>query len=166
SQNLSIEELSTYLNDHLAGAAGALELIEHLASKHAESELGSFFAELHAEVTADRDVVRDLLNTFEAKEGTMRKAGAWVAEKFARAKLQLTEQEASGVGFLEALDGLVLGITGKALLWRALAAAAETVPQLSGPDYAKLEQRAMAQRDAVDEKRISAARSAFIAPAG
>ena len=139
----------------------ALELIEHLAKNYPDSDLETFFAELHAEIAADQDVLRDLLNTFGATESTVRKAGAWLVEKLGRAKLNLTEHEVSGAGLLEALEGLVLGITGKGLLWRALRAAAETTPQLRGVDYDALEQRAAAQRDSVEEKRLAAARLAF-----
>ena len=102
------------------------------------------------------------MNTFGFKESAVRKAGAWVAEKFGRAKLGLSVHEVGGVGLLEALEGLVIGITGKRLLWRSLASAADVIPQLRGPNYAELEQRAVAQRDRVEEKRLAAARQAFL----
>jgi hypothetical protein len=161
AQSVSVTELSTYLNDHLAGSVAALELVEYLSKNYPDTSLETFFAELHADISADQDVLRDLLNTFDAKESTVRKAGAWVAEKFGRAKLNLDQHQVTGVGLLEALEGLVLGITGKGLLWRALAAASQTTPQLKGPDYAELEQRAVAQRNRVEEKRLAAARKAF-----
>ena len=161
TEEIKTKHLSTYLNDHLAGSVAALELLEHLAKNYPDSSLESFFAELHADISADQDVLRDLLNTFGEKESTIRKAGAWLAEKLGRAKLNLDEHQVTGVGVLEALEGLVLGITGKGLLWRALSAASQTMPQLKGPDYAELEQRAVAQRNRVEEKRIAAARNAF-----
>ena len=159
--DLNSSHLSTYLNDHLAGSVAALELIEHLAAKYPGSTLETFLAELQPEIVADQDVLRDLLHTFEAKESAVRKAGAWIAEKLGQMKLGLSDGETAGTGLLEALEGLVLGITGKRLLWRALAAAAEEMPQLRGPDYAQLEQRAIAQRNRVEEKRLAAAREAF-----
>ena len=45
------------------------------------------------------------------------------------------------MGLLHALEGLVLGITGKRGLWTALAAAADTVPQLRELDYVWLGKR-------------------------
>lgn len=158
---LNTDHLSSYLNDHLAGAVAALELIEHLAKNFPGRSLESFFAELHTDVARDQEVLRDLLRTFEEKESALRKAGAWVAEKLGRVKLGLSENDVSGTGLLEALEGLALGISGKQLLWRSLAAAAETLPQLRGPDYQALEQRAAGQRDRVEEKRLAAAREAF-----
>jgi len=158
---VSSKQLGTYLNDHLAGSVAALELVEHLAKNYPDTTLETFFAELHADISADQDVLRDLLRTFEEKESTVRKAGAWLLEKLGRAKLGLSENQANGTGLLEALEALVLGITGKGLLWRALAAASATSPQLQGIDYADLEQRAVAQRNRVEEKRLAAARQAF-----
>lgn len=162
---LDPKKLGTYLNDHLAGSVMALEMIEHLTKKFPGSPLENFFIELHAEVTADQNVLRDLIDTFGEKESTVRKAGAWLVEKLGRAKLALSEHEVGGTGLLEALDGLVLGITGKGLLWRALSAASQLTPQLKGPDYAALEQRAVDQRNRVEEKRLTAAREAFRASA-
>ncbi|CAN5739194.1 hypothetical protein BH20VER1_BH20VER1_06370 [soil metagenome] len=108
-----------------------------------------------------RIVLRDLLHTFEAKESTVRKAGAWVAEKIGQVKFGLSENKVRGTGLLEALEGLVMGITGKQLLWRGLASASEVMPQLKGLDYPRLEERAREQRERVEEKRIAAAREAF-----
>lgn len=155
------ELLHTYLNDHLAGSLAALELIEYLTKKFPGTELESFFADLYKQIEADQQVLRGLLDAFEQSESTIRKAGAWIAEKFARPKFGIEKDDVSGVGLLEALEGLVLGITGKQLLWRALAAAAQIWPQLRGPNYAELERSAAEQRDRVEEKRIAAAREAF-----
>jgi hypothetical protein len=158
---VNVEHLSIYLNDHLAGAVAALELVEHLAKNYPDTTLETFFAELHKDISADQDLLRDLLHTFGAKESTVRKAGAWVAEKVGRMKFGISENEVSGTGLLEALEGLALGITGKQLLWRALRSASEVMPQLQGLDYAHLEERAREQRARVEEKRLAAAREAF-----
>ena len=159
--DVSAKHLGIYLNDHLAGSVAALELIEYLSKNYPDTTLETFFADLHADISADQDVLRDLLRTFEEGESAVRKAGAWLAEKLGRAKFGLSEHQVSGTGLLEALEGLALGITGKQLLWRALQSASDTTPQLRGLDYAHLEQRAREQRDRVEEKRLAAARDAF-----
>jgi len=155
------ELLHTYLNDHLAGSVAALELIGHLTKKFPGTELENFLANLYAEIAADQQVLRDLLDAFEKSESAIRKAGAWVAEKFGRAKFGIGKYDVSGVGLLEALEGLTLGISGKQLLWRALAVASEVWAPLRGPDYGELERRATEQRDKTDVKRLEAAREAF-----
>ena len=155
------DSLDTYLNDHLAGSVTALEIIEHLAKTCSDAQLQSFFTDLHVEVTADQQVLQDILKALDMHEGAIRKAGAWLIEKVGRAKLGFEKEEAGGVEFLQALEVIVLGITGKSLLWRSLAAASDEMPQLRGPNYAELETRAMRQRDFVEAKRIAAARAAF-----
>ena len=91
----------------------------------------------------------------------MRKAGAWVSEKFSHAKIRLSDSEEGKMGLFHALEGLVLGILGKRGLWSALAAAAETMPQLRELDYARLENRAIEQRDRIEAKRLEVARQVF-----
>ncbi len=38
------EHLATYLNDHLAGSAVALELLDQLEATHSDGTLGDFFS--------------------------------------------------------------------------------------------------------------------------
>jgi hypothetical protein len=59
---------------------------------------------------------------------------------------------------------LVLGITGKRSLWRALKAASRTVPELARLDYSGLENRAIEQCERVEAKRLEVARTVFKAP--
>ncbi len=155
------DSLDTYLNDHLAGSVTALEMIEHLAKTCPDPQLQRFFTDLHIEITADQQVLQDLLQALDMHEGAIRKAGAWVIEKVGRAKLGYEKDEGGGVEFLQALEALLLGITGKKLLWRSLAAASDEMLQLRGPNYAELETRAITQRDLVEAKRLVAARAAF-----
>ena len=60
-----------------------------------------------------------------------------------------------------ALEALVLGITGKRSLWRALHAASRSVPELARLDYSGLEKRAIEQCERVEAKRLELARSVF-----
>jgi hypothetical protein len=62
---------------------------------------------------------------------------------------------------LNALEALLIGITGKEALWRALEAASENVASLRVVDYARLQQRAREQRDLVDARRLESAREVF-----
>src|SRR3984893_10863231 len=152
---MSKEELTIYLNDHLAGSVGALELVDHLIETYKGKSLEQFFKDLRSEIDEDQDTLQDLIEKLGKKESAVRKAGAWVAEKVSRAKIQLSDSEKGQMGLLHALEGLVLGITGKRGLWTALAAAADNVPQLRElVDYAGLEKRAAEQCARVDAKRL------------
>ena len=158
---MSKQDLTIYLNDHLAGSVGALELVDHLIETYRGKPLEQFFKDLRDEIDADQSTLEKLIETLGAKESAMRKAGAWVAEKLSRAKIRLRDSQEGQMGLLHALEGLVLGITGKRGLWDALAAAAETMPQLRELDYARLENRAIEQRDRIEAKRLEVARQVF-----
>jgi hypothetical protein len=152
-------EITTYLNDHLAGAVAALELLDHLIERYSGRPLAQFFLHLHDEIKADQELLRTLLDNAEKKESFFGKIAAWIAEKFARAKFKLAGEEIGGLGLVQALEMLALGIRGKELLWRALATS--NWPPLRDVDLAKLEQRAIEQQQRVEEKRLDASRAAF-----
>ena len=86
-----------------------------------------------------------------------------MAEKFSQVKLGAGGEKQEGLGLLQALEALVLGITGKQLLWQALAAAMEGSAQSPPIDFARLERRALAQRDRVEAKRLEMVRQTFVA---
>jgi hypothetical protein len=156
-----MKELAAYLNDHLAGSIAAIELLDHLAKEFDGRPLGTFFREVCDDVRADQDVLRELMKTLEIEESSLRKAGAWIMEKFGQTKFDVAGNEAGGLGLLQALEGLALGITGKKLLWRALAAAARNSTKLQGTDFTRLEQRAKEQFERVEAERLKTASEVF-----
>jgi len=156
-----MEDLSSYLNDHLAGSVGALELLDRLIDTYKGKPLERFFTDLHNEIDADQETLRKLIANLGEDESTVRKAGAWMLEKFSRGKIQLSVKGENEMGLFLALEGLALGIYGKRLLWCGLATASETVSRLRGPDYETLEKRAMEQFERVEAKRLEVAREVF-----
>lgn len=155
-----MDNLSTYLNDHLAGSVGALELLDRLIDIYKEKPLERFFTDLRQDIDADQKTLKGLIAHLGQDESTVRKAGAWVIEKLSRAKIQPGEAAEGEMGLFLALEGLALGITGKRSLWRALAAASVTAPPLR-LDYDELEKRAREQHDQVEAKRLEIARKIF-----
>ena len=156
-----MDDLNSYLNDHLAGSVGALELLDRLIGIYQEKPLERFFRELRSEIEADQETLKRLIASLGQEESTVRKAGAWVMEKLSRAKIQPGEEEKGELGLFLALEGLALGITGKRALWRALAAASAALPQLRSLDYDELEKRAVEQHGRVEAKRLEVAGAVF-----
>jgi hypothetical protein len=152
------ERLHTYLNDHLAGSVAAMELLDDLIEHHSEDRFGKIFRDLRDEIEADQERLRDLIRKLGAKESAIRKAGAWLAEKFSRVEIGDADDSAE---LLQALEALALGITGKQLLWRSLAAIAPDFPALQGTDFGELEKRAHDQFERVETLRMQMAREAF-----
>jgi hypothetical protein len=160
NENLN-ENLTTYLKDHQAGSVAALELVDHLIEIFEGKSLEQFFKNLRKEIDADQVRLQELIIKVGAKESAIRKAGAWVAEKFARMKVRVNDSGKDQMGLLDALEALLIGITGKEALWSALEAASKNVASLRGVDYARLRQRAREQCDLVDTKRLECAREVF-----
>ena len=154
-----MKDLDSYLNDHLAGSISAMELIGHWAEVHKGESLGSSFVEIEREIKADQDTLRDVMRSLGVEESKVRKAGAWAAEKLGRARLMIAGDEPGRLGLVLTLEGLIMGVTGKKLMWRALAAA--NLPQLRGHNLEELQRRAEQQIETLEAERIEAARRAF-----
>lgn len=142
----------------MAGASSALALLDDLIKNHQQDRFAEFFSHLRNEVQEDEKTLRDLIRKIGAEESSVRKAGAWVLEKFGRAKIGAAD---TSYGLLQALEALVLGITGKKLLWRSLAEIAPTSTKLQGIDFPRLQERAQEQIESVEAERISVARTAL-----
>lgn len=158
---MSTKALRTYLNDHLAGSVVALELLDHLTDLHQDPARKQCLSALRAEVQEDQQALQRLLLLVGGEESSMRKAAAWLTEKFGRAKLLLDDPGEGQLRLFEGLETLALGIQGKLALWRALAAVVDRVPQLQGVDFARLEQRAVQQHQRVKDQRLQSARAAL-----
>jgi hypothetical protein len=159
-----MKKLDSYLNDHLAGSVSALELIAHWAHLHKDKPLGVFFSQLDTEIRADQKVLRNLMHGLGVEESSLRQAGAWAAEKVGRVRLMIAGGEQGSLGLVLTLEGLIMGIVGKKLLWRSLAAA--NLAELNGYDFRELERRAEQQIDRIEAERIRAVRLVFTDGAG
>lgn len=150
-----MKELDSYLNDHLAGSVSALELIAHCAHLHKGKPLGVFFSQIDTEIRADQSELRNLMRRLSVEESSFRQAGAWAAEKAGRVRLMIAGGGQGSLGLVLTLEGLIMGIVGKKLLWRSLAAA--NLAKLNGYDFRELERRAEEQIDRIEAERIRAA---------
>jgi hypothetical protein len=153
----STRHLHTYLNDHLAGSVAALELLDHLVKRHEKNPLEMFLHDLRTEISADQETLRTLIRKLGAEESSVRKAGAWIAQKIGQMKIGPADAD-DRFGLLQALEALALGIAGKKLLWRLLGAIASDVPELQGTDFRRLEMRAEEQITRVEAERLRTAR--------
>ena len=154
---MSDGSVTTYLNDHLAGSVGAIELVERAIEENAGTLLARRLEEILKEIRKDQAVLQDLIERLGSKENRLKKAGAWLAEKAGRVKLGGTGDPGE-LARLELLETLAMGIHGKRALWRALRVVALRYPVLQGVDLDLLERRAVEQHDRVEEWRLEAAR--------
>lgn len=150
--------LSTYLNDHAAGAEMAIQMLNDLQEACRGSPAGDAAAEALPQVEEDLAALRAIEERVGATGGGFRKAAARVVQKASRLKLRLDE---GSLGAFETLEALSLGILGKAALWRALRELSRTDARLRGPDYEALLDRALRQHDRIDACRLAMAAEVF-----
>jgi hypothetical protein len=148
------ENLSTYLNDHLAGATAALQLLDTLATMDGLERVAE---ELRAAIAADRKELESLMVGLSISISTARRVASWITAKMAELKVHVEDRGDGSLMRLELLEALALGVDGKRALWRVLDAVAKVEPALATLDYERLEQRAVDQRQQIEEQRVGAA---------
>lgn len=152
------QPLVTYLEDHLAGARYAVELLEALRDQHKDEPLGYFAEGLLEEVEADKETLEQLASRV-GTVGTLKQASAWLVEKVSHLKLK--RDLAGDLGTFESLEFITLGILGKRALWRALASVQPGDERLAGFDFEALIARAEAQHGRSEKERLDFARRAL-----
>jgi hypothetical protein len=151
--------LGTYLNDHLAGATVGRELSKRAAGENRGTPLGTFLEKLHKEIAEDRQTLLDVMDALDVGEDHLKTIAARVGERIGRLKPNGNLTSYSPLSRVVELEGLGLGVHGKASLWRALTLIDD--PRLEPFDFSALEQRAERQRDGLEKHRLEAARIAF-----
>src|SRR5215813_5025642 len=156
---MSRDYRAIYLNDHLAGSLIAIEILEHLETEASDSMPD--LPALKADIEADRQQLKTLMDRLGITESRVRKLTSWIAEQVTEAKFEADDESRGTLRRLERLETLALGIDGKSAMWHALRAAAELSPELREIDYEQLVQRAQQQRSRVEMLRLQAARVAL-----
>jgi len=152
------DTLGTYLHDHLAGAALAMDLLEAMGSKYSGEPLGSFAKSLLAEVQADRAVLQGIADGVGTGSNRLKEWSAWVGEKVSRLKLGTNPES---FGAFEALEFLEVGVYGKSLLWQALSTVAVEEKAMANIDFEQLIARAKSQLEEIEAHRLAGARAAL-----
>lgn len=152
-----MRSLAIYLNDHLAGATGGVELARRVsASNRGHDTFGQPLDRICVEIEEDRATLEQAIDRLGFSQSRVKPAGAWVAEKVGRLKLNGRLRGYSPLSRVLELEGLLIGITGKMALWETLADL-EGVERLE-IDFAQMGARAAEQRSAVDDlHRLAAA---------
>jgi hypothetical protein len=159
------DALAIYLNDHLAGATGGVELAHRVADSHRTSAHGDTLRRLAKEIGEDREALLRIMAKLDVKVDHIKVASGWVGEKLGRLKLNghlFTRSPLSSVIELEALR---LGVQGKSAGWRTLRAVAEVDTRVDAAEIDRLIERADRQADDIEELRMQAAATVFVSGA-
>jgi hypothetical protein len=155
----SSDPLAIYLNDHLAGSTAGVELARRAASNNASNEYGRVLSDIAREIEEDRAMLEALMDRLGVGRDRVKSAAAWMAEKAGRLKPNGHLLSYSPLSRLEELEILLLGVSGKLAMWRALDHALHE--RLGGIELPELEARAESQRSRLEALRLQAAREAL-----
>jgi hypothetical protein len=149
--------LALYLNDHLAGATGGIELLRRAAKSQLDETRRTALSSLCTEVEKDRDSLLEMMGRLNVKVARRSQAIGWLGEKAGRLKLNGTLLRRSPLSDLIELEAMRLGIEAKGCLWRSLRMLAGTDDRLEVSEFEALEQRAHAQIYELETMRLAAA---------
>ena len=152
--------LAIYLNDHLAGATGGLELVGRALASNREIEFEGFLEQLRRDIEYDRKALEELMDRFEIGRDRLKLKAAWVAEKIGRLKLNGALTAYSPLSRVVELESLTIGVNGKLAMWQALAELSDD-PVLADFDVERFAERAAAQLRDLERNRRAAARLAL-----
>jgi hypothetical protein len=153
--------LRIYLQDHLAGATGGLELARRIRGSNKGTTYGDPLAKVADEIEADKRALEGIIEDLGFGPDRPKNLALWAAEKAGRLKLNGQLTGYSPLSRVIELEGLISGIGGKLSLWRALIEVAPEEPVLDVERLRRLIERGERQRETVEELRTRAAREAF-----
>ncbi len=142
--------LAIYLNDHLAGSTAGVELARRLRrSNEDDPEFGPVLAEVCAEIEADRETLKAVMDQLGVGQSKVKPLAAVLAERLGRLKLNGRLRGYSPLSRLDELELLQVGVAGKRRLWRAL-------EHTHASDLPELELGALAERATEQLRRLEA----------
>ena len=155
------EALDSYLNDHLAGSAAAVELVERIKANNEGTPLAAHLEGLGREIEADRDTLGELMERLGVTRSTPKQVVGKVMETLSRLRLNERVTGGAQVTRLMELETLSLGIEGKVALWRSLNHVGDSRPELAEFDIPALIVQAVGQRAGLEPYRLEAAAGAL-----
>jgi hypothetical protein len=153
--------LNIYLADHLAGAAIGQELAKRCLSNNSGTELGTYLTSFLDELDEDRSMLERVIDTVGGQPDRLKLGAAWLSEKAGRLKLNGQLRGYSDLSRVVELEGLCIGVEGKAAMWLSLKEVADNDSRLDGFDFNGLESRAKRQREQLEVHRRAAVALAF-----
>lgn len=160
--DMNEDHLAGYLNNHLAGSVGGIEVTKKCLDKNQGTPLGNFLARLLRELEEDQQVVKDLIRKIGKAEDTLKKIGTWALVKFAEPKLASYAGDNADLARLVELEAVLIGSRGRLGMWVVLEEIRHADPRLQGFDFASLRARAEEHIKILEEYRVTAAKAAFV----
>jgi hypothetical protein len=149
--------LGVYLNDHLAGATGGVDLVRRTAKAHEGTERGETLERLAEEIEEDKAALETLMSRLGVSKQRYKTVLAAVGEKLGRVKANGYALRRSPLSGLMELEAMSLGVEGKAALWKTLRTRTDDDPRLDPDELDRLLDRARGQLATLEELRMQTA---------
>jgi hypothetical protein len=156
-----IDYLSTYLQDHRAGAEMGVNLAARLRDENLGTPSEDFLTLLAQEIEEDVATLESVMERFGVGKALLKTAGARIGEKLGQLKPNEHLASYSPLSRVQELEMLRGGVEGKLSLWDALHEVADQDVRLDAADLARLIERAERQLSGLREHHRMAAREAF-----
>jgi len=156
-----IDYLSTYLQDHRAGAAMGVNLAQRLRDENEGTPHEDFLTLLARQIEEDVATLESIMERFDIDRSTMKEAGAKIGEKLGRLKPNEHLTSYSPLSRVQELEMMRSGVQGKLALWDTLFEIADLHDRLDALELRSLIERAETQLSGLREHHRMAAHEAF-----
>jgi hypothetical protein len=153
--------LSTYLQDHRAGAGMGSDLAVRLRDENVGTPYEDFLTLLAQQIEEDVAALESIMERFGVDKSLVKTAGAKVAQKLGSLKPNEHLTSYSPLSRVLGLEGLRSGVQGKLALWDALSEISDEDDRLDPAELGTLVERAEAQVTGLREHHRMASHDAF-----
>ena len=157
----AIDYLSTYLQDHRAGAEMGVNLAQRLRDENEGTPYEDFLTLLAQQIEEDVLTLEETMQAFGVSKALLKTAGAKVGEVFGRLKPNEQLTGYSPLSRVLEIEMLRSGVQGKLALWDSLYEISGTDDRLDPDGLQSLIERAESQLAGLREHHRMAAREAF-----
>jgi hypothetical protein len=156
-----IDYLTTYLQDHRAGAELGINLAQRLRDENAGTPYEDFLTLLASEIEDDVATLESIMARFDVDKALLKTAGARVGEALGRLKPNEHLTSYSPLSRVQELEMLRSGVQGKLALWDALYEVSDDDDRFDAAQLRGLVERAERQLVGLREHHKMAAVEAF-----
>ena len=157
------EYLSTYLQDHRAGAEAGSDLARRMYEENKGTQYEDFLGHLAEEIEEDVETLEQIMDRFDVGRAALKTAVAKVGEKLGRLKPNNQLSGYSPLSRVLEFEGLRAGVQGKLSLWDSLMEIAPIEDRLDQEEIGRLVLRAESQLEELRVHHRIAAREALAA---
>lgn len=155
------ELLAIYCNDHLAAAAGGIELVSRMLGRHRGAPYEPHMERLLGELREERAALVSMMKALGFPVRQYKLVASWVAEKASRLKLNGRLLSRSPLSDLIEFEFIATAVLGKRSGFETLREVAEVEPRLDRALLERLIRQADAQHEWLVEARREVAARVF-----